>query len=126
MPLTLHPDDPRLTWPGATSLQHTDEWTSPWRIPYEDRELFPPQALQERAAMPAGVRLAFCSDTRFVAGSIVPEENIAPIDLCCDGEPVGTVELTGKDRFQFDDLPAGEKLIELWLPQVGRFRLRSL
>ena len=49
----IRPDDPRLTWQGAISLQHTEEWVMPWRIPYETCNLFAPDALQERAAMPA-------------------------------------------------------------------------
>ena len=46
MSFLLSPDDPRLTWQGAISLQHIDGWVMPWRIPYEDRNLFPPDALQ--------------------------------------------------------------------------------
>jgi len=76
--------------------------------------------------MPAGVRIAFRSDTTLVAGEIVPYPEMAGIDICCDGELLGSAELDGRDRFRFDGLPAGEKVIELWLPQFGEFRLRSL
>ena len=72
MSLLLHPDDPRLTWQGAISLQRADGWVIPWRIAYEERTLFPPDALQEQAAMPAGARIAFHSDTATVAGRIEP------------------------------------------------------
>ena len=27
MPGQIRPDDPNLTWQGAISLQHTDDWT---------------------------------------------------------------------------------------------------
>ena len=62
------PDDPRLSWHGHISLQRTADWVMPWRIPYREQDLFPPAAFaasdrQSRAAMPAGVRLAFHSDT---------------------------------------------------------------
>ena len=54
MAATLAPDDERLTWQGCVSLQRTDEWVMPWRIPYEQRGLFP-DALLERASMSSGV-----------------------------------------------------------------------
>jgi hypothetical protein len=125
MPQHLSPNDPRLSWHGAVSLQQTDQWTMPWRAPYADRILFPTPLL-ERAAMPAGVRLAFLSDTTHIAGTIDPQADNSRLDLCCDGNRVGSVELARRDSFQFDNLKSGEKLIELWLPQYGSFRLKSL
>lgn len=123
----IRPDDSRLRWEGAISVQHTSAWSQPWRLPHEQIELFPPEMLQERAAMAAGVRLTFVSDTTFVAGTVVPQAEIAPIDLAVDGTVAGSRELGGREAFRFEDLPAGEKVIELWLPQaLGPFRLRSL
>jgi hypothetical protein len=98
----------------------------PWRIPYEERSLFYPGRLLERAEMPAGVRLSFRSDTESISGEIVTDSEAVSIDLCCDGETLASIGLAGKDQFVFDELPSGEKLIELWLPQFGGFRLRSL
>ena len=76
MQLQIRPDDPNLTWQGAISLQRADAWVMPWRIPYNNRALFPPDALQERATMPAGVRLSFYSDTQIVAGYVDPNWGI--------------------------------------------------
>lgn len=118
--------DPSLTWQGAISLETTGEWTMPWRIPYREQALFPPEALIERAAMPAGVRIAFQSNTTSVTGQIVPTPEIGSIDLCCDGSLIQTIELPDKAEFRFDGLPDVNKLVELWLPQYGRFQLRSL
>ncbi|MBI3973931.1 MAG: GDSL family lipase [Chloroflexi bacterium] len=124
--MEVRPSDERLRWHGAISLQHTAEWSQPWRLPHEDLALFPPEALVERAAMPAGVRLAFRSATTTVQGTIEPQPEMAPVDLCVDGRIVASQPMAGQEAFAFDDLPAGEKLIELWLPQFGTFRLRSL
>ena len=126
MPAQIRPDDPNLTWQGAISLQRTSDWTMPWRIPYEDIALFPPDAFRERAAMPAGVRLSFRSDTQTVAGCVDTTDESSGIDLYCDGRFHGWADLAGRERFLFEGLPPGEKLIELWLPQFGQFRLRSL
>ncbi len=129
--LRLGPDDPRLSWHGSVSLQRTGGWVMPWRIPYKERALFPPGAFaasdeQSRAAMPAGVRLAFVSDTTLVAGQIVPQQQASPLDLCLDGAFHGSAALAGEQQFRFEDLPSGDKLIELWLPQHGKFCLRAL
>ena len=126
MTQTLSPLDPRLTWQGIVSLQATPEWVAPWRIRFADRALFHPERLRERLAMPAGARIAFHSDTTSVAGEIAPPLPESPVDLCCDGQYVGARSLFDRERFRFDGLPPGEKRIELWLPQFGPFRLRSL
>ena len=63
MPQLIHGDHPGLTWQGAISIDRNDQWVMPWRIPYDERSLFPPDALRERAAMPAGIRISFYSDT---------------------------------------------------------------
>ena len=102
----------------------------PWRLPYDDLALFPPDALRDRAAMPAGVRISFHSDAELVVGSVQPwvgdPDPGSPIDLYCDGKFFGSAPLDGRDGFRFDDLPGGRKLVELWLPQHGEFRLSSL
>ena len=69
----------------------TEEWRMPWRIPHDQISLFPPDALRERTAMPAGVRIACHTDTEFIAGQIEPtrgepEEENSRLDLYCDGE----------------------------------------
>jgi lysophospholipase L1-like esterase len=116
-------NDPRLSWHGHISLEQTPEYSRPWRIPFGKRALFN-TILAERAAMPAGVRLAFHSDTRTLAGVLMPQESAKPHDLYIDGQLFGTSECQG--AFAFDSLPSGEKLLELWLPQRGEFALREL
>lgn len=119
------PTDPRLTWSGVLSLEKGDGWTMPWRIPHSERACFY-KGLVERAAMPAGVRISFTSDTTSLSGRIVPFPEMSQIDLYCDNRFFGSVALDGSTDFQFSGLPSGEKRIELWLPQFGEFRLASL
>lgn len=122
----IAPTDPRLAWLGAISLHRTADWVQPWRLPYDDLALFPPDALRERAAMPAGVRLTFRTDSPFVAGEVEPQPESSPIDCCCDGALAGSAELADRAGFRFDGLPPGPKTVELWLPQFGQLRLRAL
>ncbi len=123
--LSIKPDDPRLTWAGAVSFDRSDGTVMPWRIPFEQRELFG-APLQVRSAFPAGVRIAFRSDTTLVSGRVKPPEQPAVLDLCVDGEFHSSVDLTERDAFSFEGLPAGEKLVELWLPQFAQFRLEGI
>ena len=133
MSLIISPDDTRITWQGAISLERTHHWIMPWRIPYEDRTLFPPDTLQERAAMPAGVRISFRSNTSILAGHIEPypettlqEYPTRYLDLFCNGHFQHSVDLARQHSFAFRNLCPEEKLIELWLPQHSEFRLKSL
>ncbi len=143
-------DDSRITWQGAISLERVDDWVMPWRIPHELRGLFPPDALLERAAMPAGVRISFMSDTTSVAGRVKLDplrrdgskrllhrlwrrhqqrwhaEYIQQVDVYCDGQLYSSIPLAGKVSFHVDGLPAKEKLIEIWLPQYGTLGISSL
>ena len=123
--MQLKPDAPQLTWQGAVSLQKTEDWVMPWRTPHPEHVLFP-EPLLERSAMPAGVRISFRSNTTQVSGNIVPQNENGILDLCCDGEQIDSIDLKQKENFAFTGLADGEKLIELWLPQFGRFQLRSL
>ena len=122
----VRPDDQRLSWQGAISFNDTTDWRMPWRIPFGQISLFPPDALRERAAMPAGVRISCHSDTEFLAGYVEPADEPGSVDLYCDGELQGSVKLSGRTSFRFDGLPTGENLLELWLPQHDEFRLRGL
>ena len=127
--LTQHniaPDDHRLNWLGAISLHKENGWVQPWRIPYEERALFPPTTLQERAAMPAGVRITFQSTTTSLSCSYEPADDLSPLDMFCDGELIQTVSLAERDSITIDGLSTNDKHFELWLPQHGIFRLRSL
>lgn len=118
-------DDPRLSWHGHISLQQTETYTRPWRIPFEEKTFFPPPLLTA-AATQSGVRLAVHSNTCRVAGHVLPFESKRNLDLYVDSVFFGTADLTGQSTFQFDELAPGEKLLELWLPQRSDFALRSL
>jgi lysophospholipase L1-like esterase len=111
-----------------------EEGVLPWRIPAEQKALFEPGVIKQ-AACPAGVRLAFVSDTSSVELAFVSPAEAgvaampAPVyDLVVDGalhqriappDDVGTIRFSG--------VPAGTHRIELYLPsQYVPVRLRSL
>ena len=139
MAMSIDPNDSRLSWEGAVSLERGEGWVKPWRIPFEQRLLFGKTGVDDmmisRAGMPAGVRIVFRSDAQSIEGDIasiipnefnVPETRAAKIDLACDGVLHETFDLGPANRFRFERLPKGEKLIELWLPEYREIRLRAL
>ncbi|NYE21590.1 SGNH/GDSL hydrolase family protein [Microbacterium immunditiarum] len=124
----VHPHDPALTWSGALGVEHTDEWSQAWRLPVDSLDLFP-DALLVPAAMSAGVRIEFDSDSRLIAGRVADRDlspDLAGIDLVVDGVFIETTRVAEDGRFAFGELPYGEKSIELWLPQFDVFRLAHL
>ena len=131
MAKTIALNSPHISWQGAISFEHKERSLIPWRIPYDKIDLFPPDALLERAEKPAGVRISFRSDTTTVYGEIEPyaspeEQDSFTLDLYCDGDFHQSVQLKGQTNFQFTSLPYEDKLIEIWLPQFMRFGLRSI
>lgn len=118
-------NDMRLSFEGAVSIEHSRKWSQPWRIPFEDRDLYF-ERLAARAAMPSGIRLVFRSNTTRVAGSITPMPEMPPMDLYIDGVLFQTAPMANQREFQFGALPEGDKLLELWLPQWEPFQLRGL
>ena len=129
--LSIAPADPRLSWPGSISLEtKADGHVVPWRLPHTQLSLFPSYEswgdLSYVSALVTGVRIAFTSDTRLIAARQVIVEFPRPLDICCDGRLVASVRPDAGGWFRCDNLPAGEKNIELWLPQGARFELCEL
>jgi len=137
--MNLDLDDRRFISEGAVSLERGVDYIKPWRVPFEQRLLFGKTAVDDmmlsRAGMPAGVRLAFRSDTTSIEGSIaaivpnefnVPETFAARLDVACDGHLCSTFDLAAGTSFRIDGLPGRPKWVELWLPEYREFRLRTL
>lgn len=135
-PTTIDARDPRLRFRGAVSLQHGPGWVAPWRVPHEEARLHLPAGGLGRAAMPAGVRIAFGTDAarlrcRYQADPAPrlngPQEH-PRLDLLVDGERQQTVVLDPTaDEATFEvGLPGRPATVELWLPTYHQFRLVGL
>ena len=120
MPL-LSANDPRLTWNGIASLEAGDGWLKPWRIPHEDQDLYSPgvSELAGRAEMASGVRLRFATDATACTLHTAPLAEEGNFDLYADGALIATVDFAaGQTATSFDDLPNGDKVVEIWLSQA--------
>jgi len=145
-------DDPALALRGAIDVRRTASGIRPHRLPAWTDAQMPDPALQLMAAMPSGVRLVLRSDTRRLrlaceaigfqmAGT--PRRPVT-FDLVIDGTlharrvdadgptlvvgPPPAISLAAGNSCQiaFDGLPAGDKTIELWLPQSAQVELHDL
>lgn len=125
MPQLIPATDPRFKWSGTISTEVSKGSVKPWRINHEEKALFA-EELVTRAAMPAGVRLSFRSNTTSITGSCNAFEERSNIDLVVNGKLVGSEPTDGLTSFSFDNLGSDLKNIEIWMPQFGEIRLESL
>ena len=96
-------------------------------VPFESKRLFPPDALLEPAAMPAGLRLSFTRDTSSLILCLDAQaEDPQKLDVYADGMLCESLNAAGVGDLRVAGLPGGEKLLELWLPQYGEVRVKSL
>ena len=125
MPQQISATDGRLTWAGAASLETGDGFVKPWRLIHDIVGLYH-EGLAYGASTPAGVRIAFASDTTSLTCQIEKHIEETGLDVFCDGKLVETVALANKSEFTVSNLDAKMKLVELWLPQCLPFRLKGL
>lgn len=73
------------------------------------------------------MRLAFRTNaTELLLRIEKADDESSALDLCCDGELVASADIAGKEEIYFPNLPEGDKVIKLWLPQFGVFRLKEI
>ncbi len=111
-----------VSFDGAVSLEVTDEFVRPWRLPVSDLDLFAP-VLVDRASNAAGTRITTISDTSSIEIDLLPLDELdsdqtRTVDLLVDGVQHARLTQSVRERtFRFDDLPEGEHRLELYPPQ---------
>ena len=136
------PDLQRITvdesfFEGAVSFERGEGWIRAWRIPFAERRLFPPEdGIQWQAQKGSGVRLRFRTNSTRVSLGFLPvlpsdqEEGDADLrrfDLTIDGELIDSKAVDhGDEDVLFEDLPAGDKTVELWLSVHSPTRITHL
>ena len=121
----INPDDTRLKWKGVVSTEATKQGVMPWRIPFTQKDLFAWQ-LVERAAMPAGVRLEFGSNTSYLEMFFDSIPDRSPVDIFCDGDLLATLPTANLNFLRVENLGSQNKAIQIWLPQWGELRIKKL
>ena len=122
--------DGPVTIEGAVDVRRGAGYVRPFRLPIADLDLHHP-SLVFMASCPAGVRLRLRTDSRTIAFEV--EQRFPPLefatrtptyDVTIDNELVTSVEVKGeRDRVVVEGLPAGDKVVEVWLPVFPGVRL---
>ena len=135
-------------WPGAFDFDRSADGLAPRRLPDWTRPQVP-AFMELMVRQPSGVRIVFDSDTRNVELEVLTtviemrgRARVARFDLVVDGVLHASAQAHGGNvlrvdlarpnhpefvpgavtTLRFDDLPAGDKRIELWLPSGRRPR----
>lgn len=123
--------DPYLN--GCASVERRADGLWPWRLPHQRHHLFRSSALIGAAACTADVRLRFETDATALTLRFVPLVDPGPkipghrFDAVLDGEILQVVQLPGKaTEAAFTGLPAGRKVLEIWLPPSSPVGLQTL
>jgi hypothetical protein len=128
---------------GAAELEDTGRGLRPHRLPAWVRARFPDPQLMAAQSQPSGVRVVMATEARAVELDLHPtrvsyrgtSRPRGSVDLVVDGDLVASTQLTGGDHVEldlatgssefhpgtasttrFDSLPAGAKVVEIWLP----------
>ncbi|MCQ1956990.1 GDSL-type esterase/lipase family protein [Arthrobacter sp. zg-Y826] len=137
---------------GAVELETTPRGLRPHRLPGWVRTRFPDPQLMSAEGQPSGVRLALTTTSEILAVVVHPSRVVyrgadrprGSVDLVVDGKLLESDELTGGDYVEVDmptgaatpfegpshtsvfRLPAGEKVVEIWLPHNESVELVEL
>lgn len=153
--LVLSPDDLVPFIRGALNLTRKDDYLEPARLPAPALAQSPDPGVSLTARMTSGVRLAFETNSPFVALDVFETglqyvgepRRPSTFDLVVDGESKGRAESTSGSTIvidgrkvppavriergsnsivRFDGLSSGNKSVEIWLPHAAMVRLRGL
>ncbi|OMF33171.1 SGNH/GDSL hydrolase family protein [Paenibacillus sp. FSL H8-0259] len=112
---------------GAVSLEHREEGIKPWRIPYRDYELYPPDGIDGKAEICSGIRLRLATGSKALALSFSPLAEAAALDCLIGGVLFQKLRLAaGGTEALFTGLPPGMKELEVYLPQNTGITLSGL
>ncbi|NMO95758.1 GDSL family lipase [Paenibacillus lemnae] len=102
------------------TVEYTASGSKPWRIPHEARALFVPDAVNGKAEVTAGVRIAFQSSCVTASLELQPmDQDERKLDCVINGRFHSTVLLKADESWcSFEGLPEGEKQLEVYLPQT--------
>lgn len=113
---------------GVVSFCRGDGWLQPLRVNVDEMPLHN-EGFVETAQMPCGCRLRFSTTSESVALDIEPVAggSARKFDITTDNELLETIDLQpDSSEVRFENLPAGQKVLELWLPVDQAVRIRGL
>ncbi len=105
---------------GAISVERGDGWVKPWRLPFSQLRLYPPDdGLAPCAEAAAGVRLRFATNSPRLELTVLPVGQPRKFDLTAGAALLQTVTLPpGEQVVAFEGLEDAGSPLELWLPNT--------
>ncbi|WP_246067072.1 SGNH/GDSL hydrolase family protein [Paenibacillus koleovorans] len=110
---------------GAISLERWDKGIQPWRLPYDQFNLFDP-GLMQRAAIPSGVRIAIETDSTRLGLKVQAAAQERQFDLVLGQDIHSSLTLSAGDELLTVELPDGLKQAEIYLPHKVPVTLQAL
>lgn len=112
---------------GAVSLEQRQEGIKPWRIPFRDYDLYPPDGIGGKAEICSGIRLRLSTGSETLLLRFEPLAEDASLDCVADGSLVQTLRLAAEaGEACFTGLPPGVKELEIYLPQNTGVKISGL
>ncbi|MGE8079873.1 SGNH/GDSL hydrolase family protein [Peribacillus loiseleuriae] len=103
---------------GAVSIEKTETYMKPWRIPFDQAEIFLPNGIGGQAEIPAGVRITIRSNTKIIKIGILDATELMQMDCLINGSLYKTAHISkGDTSVHFDGFSDETKLIEIYLSQ---------
>ncbi len=126
--------DSRIVWNGAVSLQYNGQSVKPWRLNYQELDLYYAPTLRNMASWPSGVRLRLETDAESVklnfthkVVEVVPGPRVCRIETTVNGKSVSPIDVADDaESVMIDKLPAVRKVVEIWLPSNWTIEVHSL
>ncbi len=121
-------DDGVFAFDGAISVERQGDTATPWRLPYEQRFLFPEIGWADASGGTcSGVRIAFTTDAAAVTLLLEDAPEDMMLDLVVNGKLIASTKGAQRPGAYPFSLPAGrEKKVEVWLDTKRRVFLRGL
>lgn len=114
-----------FSFEGAVSVEKKENYCAPWRIDYEQKELFP--SIKDKVGrLCSGIRLCFSTDAENIALKLSEIEEAMLIDVIINGEFNQQLKIENTDIVYFNKLNNEFKNVEIWLAQSQSFKLEKV
>ena len=104
---------------GAVSFERRGDALIPWRLPYREIGLYPPDGtVGLHAQSPAGMRIQFRTNATALRLALTPHQEDRPFDLVCENQLLAAEVLPANSNIVQFQLPTSEpsRVYEIWLP----------
>ncbi len=112
---------------GAISLEEKDDYITPWRIDYVEKDFYTPNLLEGVAEIPAGVRIVFNTNSTKVKVEFAASQNTLAFDVVLNKKYLKTITTNPQDTaFILEGLPSSNNFVEIYLSQQAKVSIKAV